>query len=48
MQYFEKSYQNWCKALTADYDQEEQKVYQAAMMKVLDESQQEDEAEEML
>ncbi len=48
MQYFEKSYQNWCKALTADYDQEEQKVYQAAMIKVLDESQREDEAEEML
>lgn len=38
MQYFENSYQDWCKALAADYAAEEIKDYQRAMMNVLEES----------
>lgn len=38
MQYFENSYQDWCKALSADYAHEEIKNYQTAMMTVLKES----------
>lgn len=38
MQYFENSYQDWCKALSADYSQEEIKGYQTVMCEVLEES----------
>jgi predicted RNA-binding protein with TRAM domain len=38
MQYFENSYQDWCKALSADYVQDEIKEYQTSMMDVLNES----------
>ena len=36
MQYFEKSYQDWCKALTDDYSQEELRTYQREIMEVLE------------
>lgn len=38
MQYFENSYQDWCKALSADYVREEVMGYQATMVDVLEES----------
>lgn len=38
MQYFENNYQDWCKALSADYSPEEIKGYQTAMVEVLEES----------
>lgn len=47
IQYFEKAYQNWCKALAANYALEELKNYQATMLKVLEESQTRKEAEEL-
>lgn len=37
MQYFEKSYQDWCKALSEDYSPEELRTYQKAIVEVLNE-----------
>lgn len=38
MQYFEKSYQDWCKAISEDYSQEELKAYQREIVEVLEEA----------
>ena len=47
MQYFEKSYQDWCKALSENYAQEELRSYQRAMMEVLSEYSEEVAADEL-
>ncbi len=38
MQYFEKAYQDWCKALASDYPVDELQNYQSTMLNVLQES----------